>query len=128
MERKNSEQLLEELNKRKLEASATKDQKTRQNYMTAILKLKDEIHQIEIYRNKLERLDSYLIKVSATVNNVHSKVLQLGVSENLHDLGENEFQDLELETQAIDEVLQSTDTALLEEDDTNDGLKEGDRT
>jgi phage regulator Rha-like protein len=107
--RKNQDKLIEELYKRQLEASATRDQKTRQNYLTTVAKIEDELHQIEFYKKKLERLDSYFIKVSATVNNVHSKVLQIGVSDDLQNLEGNVFQDLELETQAINEVLKSSD-------------------
>ena len=117
LRRKQPVKLTEELQKRQLEASAAKDEKTRQNYLTTVAALKDELRQIELYEKKLDRLDSYFIKVSATLNNVHSKVLQVGVSDDLSHLGGEQFQELEIETQAIDEVLKSTDTPILAKDD-----------
>ncbi len=80
-----------------------------------IIRLNDELRQIEFYRKKLERLDSYLIKVAATMSHTHSKVLQIGVSGDLQDLEEDFFRELEDEAQALGEVLQATDQDALPE-------------
>lgn len=108
MERKDSKKLTEELCKWQLAASATKDKKTRQNYLATIGKLNAELRQLELYKENSERLDSYFIKVSATINHLHSKVLQIGICDSFRKMEENLLKDLEIETQAIDEALQAT--------------------
>jgi hypothetical protein len=105
LSRKNPKRLSEEIRKRQLEATSAKDELTRKNYLSVVSRLRDELQQIKFYKQKLEHLDSYLIKVVTTIRNIHSKVLQVGVSEELQDLGASFFHDLEIEAQALSEVL-----------------------
>lgn len=109
LNRKNPERLSEEIRKRQLEATSAKNEKVRKNYRSVVSGLKDELQQITFYKQKLEHLDSYLIKVVSTIRNIHSKVLQVGVSDELKDLGETFFYDLEIEAQALSEVLSRAD-------------------
>lgn len=113
LSRKNPERISEEIRQRQLEATSSKDEHTRKNYLSAVSKLEDEFQQINFYKQKLEHLDSFLIKTVATIRNVHSKVLQVGVSGELDSLGDNIFQELEMESEAISEVLSNASDIML---------------